>query len=83
MKEARHPNVVLYLGLSRAPDGRIFIVSEYIENGNLRLYIHDKTKPFPWRLRLSFATDICRALAYLHARKVCLSHSLFAQHLTL
>lgn len=34
-REARHPNVVLYLGLSRAPpsDGRIFIISEYIENG--------------------------------------------------
>ncbi|TFK79650.1 tyrosine protein kinase, partial [Polyporus arcularius HHB13444] len=69
MKEARHPNVVLYLGLSRAPDGRIFIISEFIENGNLRMYIHDKTKPFPWRLRMSFATDITRALAYLHARK--------------
>ena len=71
MKEARHPNVVLYLGLSRAPDpdNRIFIISEYVENGNLRAYIYDKSKPFPWRLRLSFATDIARALAYLHARK--------------
>ncbi|KAI6006208.1 kinase-like domain-containing protein [Pisolithus orientalis] len=71
MKESRHPNVVLYLGLSRAPppDGRIFIVSEYIENGNLRMYIVDKTNPFPWRLRISFATDIARAIAYLHARK--------------
>jgi LIM domain kinase 1 len=37
--------------------------------GNLRMYILDKTKPFPWHLRLSFATDIARALAYLHARK--------------
>lgn len=36
MKETRHPNVVLYLGLSRAPDGRIFIISEYIENGEDR-----------------------------------------------
>jgi LIM domain kinase 1 len=36
-REARHPNVVLYLGLSRAPDpdGRIFIISEFIENGGL------------------------------------------------
>lgn len=35
IREARHPNVVLYLGLSRAPDpdGRIFIISEFIENG--------------------------------------------------
>ncbi|KII83851.1 hypothetical protein PLICRDRAFT_47044 [Plicaturopsis crispa FD-325 SS-3] len=82
MKEARHPNVVLYLGLSRAPepDNRIFIISEYIENGNLRMYIHDKTKPLPWRLRLSFATDIARALAYLHARK-CIHRDLKGENL--
>jgi hypothetical protein len=30
-------------------------------------------RPFPWRLRLSFATDIARAIAYLHARDVRLS----------
>ncbi|KLO16650.1 kinase-like protein [Schizopora paradoxa] len=82
MKECRHPNVVLYLGLSRAPepDGRIFIISEFIENGNLRLYVHDKNKPFPWRLRLSFATDIARALAYLHARK-CIHRDLKGENL--
>jgi len=37
--------------------------------GNLRIYIYDKTKPFLWRLRVSFATDIARALAYLYARR--------------
>ena len=79
-REARHPNVVLYIGLSRAPDGRIFIISEYIENGNLRMYIHDKNKPFPWRLRMSFATDIARALAYLHARK-CIHRDLKGENL--
>ncbi|EIN05846.1 kinase-like protein [Punctularia strigosozonata HHB-11173 SS5] len=82
MKEARHPNVVLYLGLSRAPppDGRIFIISEFIENGNLRSYIYDKTKPFPWTLRLSFAIDIARALAYLHARR-CIHRDLKGENL--
>ncbi|KAJ8516196.1 hypothetical protein ONZ45_g6462 [Pleurotus djamor] len=82
MKEARHPNVVLYLGLSRAPDpdGRIFIISEFIDNGNLRTYIFDKSKPFPWRLRISFATDIARALAYLHARK-CIHRDLKGENL--
>lgn len=97
-REARHPNVVLYLGLSRAPspDGRMFIVSEYIENGhayavaqkfiltsnpgNLRQYIFDKNKPFPWRLRISFATDIARALAYLHARN-CIHRDLKGENL--
>ncbi len=38
-------------------------------SGNLRQYIHDKPKPLPWRLRLSFATNIARVLAYLHACK--------------
>ncbi|KAK7689174.1 hypothetical protein QCA50_007865 [Cerrena zonata] len=82
MKEARHPNVVQYLGLSRAPapDGRIFIISEFIENGNLRTYIYDRQKPFPWRLRISFATDIARALAYLHARK-CIHRDLKGENL--
>ncbi|KAK0189800.1 TKL/LISK/LISK-DD1 protein kinase [Armillaria mellea] len=82
MKESRHPNIVLFLGLSRAPepDNRIFIISEYIDNGNLRLYIHNKSKPFPWRLRLSFATDIARALAYLHARK-CIHRDLKGENL--
>lgn len=72
----------MYLGLSRAPDpdGRIFIISEFIEGGNLRNYIHDKTKPFPWRLRLSFATDITRALAYLHARR-CIHRDLKGENL--
>ena len=81
-REARHPNVVLYLGLSRAPDpdGRIFIISEFIENSNLRNYIYDKSKPMPWRLRLSFATDIARALAYLHARK-CIHRDLKGENL--
>jgi LIM domain kinase 1 len=98
-RESRHPNVVLYLGLSRAPepDGRIFIISEFIENGrrclpvifiscltflsgNLRQYIHDKSKPLPWRLRLSFATDVARALAYLHARK-CIHRDLKGENL--
>src|SRR5215471_12317964 len=48
--------------------------------GNLRMYIHDKTKPFPWHLRLSFATDIARALAYLHARK-CIHRDLKGENL--
>jgi LIM domain kinase 1 len=44
------------------------------------MYIHDKTKPFPWNLRLSFATDIARALAYLHARK-CIHRDLKGENL--
>ncbi|GAA6011564.1 hypothetical protein JCM10207_002660 [Rhodosporidiobolus poonsookiae] len=77
MQQARHPNIVQYLGLCLAPSApgstssspRILIISEYLPRGNLRQYILNRALPFPWRLRLSFATDIARALAYLHARQ--------------
>ncbi|KDN46754.1 hypothetical protein RSAG8_04134, partial [Rhizoctonia solani AG-8 WAC10335] len=82
MKEARHPNVVLFLGLSRAPppDDRIFIVSEFIDNGNLRQLVHDTRQPLEWPLRLSVLTDIARAMAYLHARR-CIHRDLKGQNL--
>ena len=53
-----------------------------LPSGNLRQYLHDKSKPLPWRLRLSFATDIARALAYLHARK-CIHRDLKGENLLL
>ncbi|KAK0185506.1 TKL/LISK/LISK-DD1 protein kinase [Armillaria mellea] len=73
MKESQHPNIVLFLGLSWAsePDNRIFIISEYI---------HNKSKPFPWHLRLSFATNIAHALTYLHTRK-CIYRDLKGENL--
>lgn len=34
-REARHPNIVLYIALSRSPppDNVIYIISEFVENG--------------------------------------------------
>ncbi|TXT06061.1 hypothetical protein VHUM_03534 [Vanrija humicola] len=81
MRECRHPNIVLFLGLSKEPtaEGRIFIVTEFVPRGNLRDLIRSPD-PFPWRLRLSFATDIARAVAYLHARQ-CLHRDLKGENL--
>ncbi|PWN19061.1 kinase-like protein [Microstroma glucosiphilum] len=81
MKEARHPNIVQYIGLTKSPgqDGRIYIISEFV-GGNMRNYIADKSKPFPWRMRISFATDVARAVAYLHVRK-CLHRDLKGENL--
>ncbi|ORY27341.1 kinase-like domain-containing protein [Naematelia encephala] len=81
MRECRHPNIVLFLGLSKAPDddGRVFIISEFVPRGNLRQFILS-SHPFPWRLRLSFATDVARAVAYLHARQ-CIHRDLKGENL--
>ncbi|CEH17150.1 kinase-like protein [Ceraceosorus bombacis] len=81
MKEARHPNIVQYIGVSKSPDpdGRVYIVSEFV-GGNMRSYIADKHKTFDWPLRMSFATDVARAVAYLHARQ-CLHRDLKGENL--
>ncbi|PWN37278.1 kinase-like protein [Meira miltonrushii] len=81
MKEARHPNIVQYIGLTKSPglDGRIYIVSEFV-GPNVRQHIADKKKPFDWPLRISYATDIARAVAYLHARN-CMHRDLKGENL--
>lgn len=93
--QARHPNICQYIGLclapaappsnifpNRAPEAprqRILIISEYLPRGNLGQYL-ESDLPFPWRLRLSFAIDIVRALAYLHARD-CMHRDLKGENL--
>lgn len=59
---------------------RILIISEYLPRGNLRTYIWNVNLPLPWRLRVAFAVDTSRALAYLHARK-CLHRDLKGENL--
>lgn len=45
-REARHPNIVQYIGLTKSPglNGRIYIISEFV-GGNLRSFIADVSKP--------------------------------------
>ncbi|PRQ20212.1 putative protein kinase RLK-Pelle-WAK family [Rosa chinensis] len=45
------------------------VVYEFIPNGMLFQYIHEKNEEFPltWKMRLRIATKIVRALSYLHA----------------
>ncbi|KNZ54617.1 TKL/LISK/LISK-DD1 protein kinase [Puccinia sorghi] len=111
-KDARHPNIVQYIGLCLAPpsmetipvglsqkqnqdnffsgdkksrasnakEARVLIISEYVSKGNLRNYLTSRLnspnpQPVSWRLRVSFAIDIARAVAYLHERK-CLHRDL-------
>ncbi|POW09586.1 hypothetical protein PSTT_06769 [Puccinia striiformis] len=110
-RDARHPNIVQYIGLCLAPPSiemnpddysktqredeflygkkgprksmkksRVLIISEHVPKGNLRAYLTSRStltnsQALTWRLRISFAIDIARAVAYLHERK-CLHRDL-------
>ncbi|XP_065837934.1 uncharacterized protein [Oscarella lobularis] len=63
-----HPNVVSLLGFSC--DGpELALIYEYMVNGALshRLDCRDNSRPLPWKIRLSIALDIARALCFLHS----------------
>jgi hypothetical protein len=62
-REARHPNIVQYIGLTKSPGvtGRIYIISEFV-GGNLRSYIAD-VRALPWFYVLSPKWKLTRHLS--------------------
>ncbi|KAI9223106.1 kinase-like domain-containing protein [Blastocladiella britannica] len=72
LADARHPNCIQLMGLAHDPSQeKLYIVTEYVPNGNVsEHWIHNREVDLPWRLRVSFAVDTARALAYLHSKNL-------------
>ncbi|KAK7839622.1 lysm domain receptor-like kinase 3, partial [Quercus suber] len=48
-------------------EGSLFLVYEYIENGNLSQHLHSSRRdPLPWSTRVDIALDSARGLEYIH-----------------
>ncbi|KAF5766296.1 putative protein kinase RLK-Pelle-LysM family [Helianthus annuus] len=48
-------------------EGSLFLVYEYIENGNLSQHLHGSGRdPLPWSTRVQIALDSARGLEYIH-----------------
>ncbi|KAJ7587383.1 kinase-like domain-containing protein [Mycena floridula] len=63
-RELSHPNVLSFHGIHLwSKDGRICLVSPWMENGNLVSYLKDHSDAD----RLSLALDVARGLEYLHS----------------
>jgi TonB family protein len=65
----RHPNVAILHDFAVGPDGRAFIVMEYIEGWNL-LEVLNGYGPPPLGLTLEIARQSLKALGYLHRHKI-------------
>ncbi|KAG6482111.1 hypothetical protein ZIOFF_058740 [Zingiber officinale] len=66
MGRLRHRNLVQLLGYCRRK-GELLLVYDYMPNGSLDKFLHDKTRPaLPWPERFQIIKGVASGLLYLH-----------------
>ncbi|XLT10082.1 hypothetical protein HN51_055875 [Arachis hypogaea] len=74
LTRVHHLNLVIFLTYSidctligYCVEGSLFLVYEYIENGNLSQHLRNSdSEPLPWSTRVQIALDSARGLEYIH-----------------
>ncbi|XP_062086835.1 lysM domain receptor-like kinase 3 [Humulus lupulus] len=69
LTHVHHLNLVRLIGF--CVEGSLFLVYEYIENGNLSQHLRGSGRdPLPWSTRVQIALDSARGLEYIHEHTV-------------
>nr|AAQ73154.1 LysM domain-containing receptor-like kinase 1 [Medicago truncatula] len=69
LTRVHHCNLVHLIGY--CVEGSLFLVYEYIDNGNLSQNLHDSERgPMTWSTRMQIALDVARGLEYIHEHSV-------------
>ncbi|XP_031105750.1 chitin elicitor receptor kinase 1 [Ipomoea triloba] len=69
LTRVHHLNLVRLIGY--CVEGSLFLVYEYIENGNLSQHLRGTGRdPLPWSTRVQIALDSARGLEYIHEHTV-------------
>lgn len=69
LTNVHHLNLVRLIGY--CTEGSLFLVYEYIENGNLSQHLRGSGRePLPWPTRIQIALDSARGLEYIHEHTV-------------
>src|SRR5947207_546840 len=70
LKELKNSDhIIRFFGVSRK-DSKYYLVTEWMENGNLHDYYTNFRDSINLETKIKFALDICRGVAYLHECKV-------------
>ncbi|XP_050208836.1 lysM domain receptor-like kinase 3 isoform X1 [Mercurialis annua] len=70
LTHVHHLNLVRLIGY--CVEGSLFLVYEFIENGNLSEHLRrsDQKDPLPWSTRVQIALDSARGLEYIHEHTI-------------
>ncbi|CAL5394033.1 unnamed protein product [Camellia sinensis] len=68
LTHVHHLNLVRLIGY--CVEGSLFLVYEFIENGNLSEHLRGGRDPLPWPTRVQIALDSARGLEYIHEHTV-------------
>ncbi|XVF21012.1 hypothetical protein REPUB_Repub12eG0053800 [Reevesia pubescens] len=69
LTHVHHLNLVRLIGY--CVEGSLFLVYEFIENGNLSQHLRGSSRePLPWSARVQIALDSARGLEYIHEHTV-------------
>ncbi|OWM79803.1 hypothetical protein CDL15_Pgr023215 [Punica granatum] len=69
LTHVHHLNLVRLIGY--CVEGSLFLVYEFIENGNLSEHLRGSNRePLPWSIRVQIALDSARGLEYIHEHTV-------------
>ncbi|KAK8711853.1 hypothetical protein V6N13_147113 [Hibiscus sabdariffa] len=69
LTHVHHLNLVRLIGY--CVEGSLFLVYEYVENGNLSQHLRGSNRePLPWSNRVQIALDSARGLEYIHEHTV-------------
>ncbi|KAL7103050.1 hypothetical protein ACP275_08G156600 [Erythranthe tilingii] len=69
LTHVHHVNLVRLIGY--CVEGSLFLVYEYVDNGNLSQHLRGKVmEPLPWSTRVQIALDSARGLEYIHEHTV-------------
>ena len=70
LKEVSHPAIVKFIGISKRAAQELLLVMEFVPGGELYDLLTDASIDVSWAMKLSWASDIASALAYLHDKSI-------------
>ena len=70
LSKIRHPNIVMFLGISQDPATNLPVLLMELMDGNLTMLLENPENNIPFRTQVNICHDIAQALSFLHSNDI-------------